>query len=149
MSLNVDPQVSETWQAMAKHTTEDNWMLSEFTMQEKKPTLAFYASGSGGINEMREKLGEHNNKALFGLLKVLFYDAKNAGYEKFIYVRYLGSKIKVMTKGRLTPNMGKIDDCFPVCLFFSFFFLLLFFYQCIVTVRKQKLKINTNKYNSR
>lgn len=80
--------------------------------------LELLDQGEGGLQEVCEKLRQFSDKAIFGLLKVKFFDEmatkKGSPYVKFIYFRFLGSKVSVMTKGFVTPRLGAIDDIFPV-----------------------------------
>jgi len=116
--IKIDPQITEKWEKLSKGKTEANWMAVEFKKANKDTALELMAQGEGGLEEISQKLKQLPDKAIFGVVKVKFYDEiaaqKGSPYVKFIYFRYLGSKVGVMTKGFLTPRLGQIDDIFPV-----------------------------------
>jgi len=93
-------------------------MAVEFKKSNKTVSLDFMAEGEGGLQEVSQKLKQCADKAVFGLVKVKFYDEmaqkKGSPYIKFIYFRFLGTKVGVMTKGFLTPRLGSVDEIFPV-----------------------------------
>lgn len=117
-NMKIDPQIQETWEKLSKGKTEINWIAAEFKKSNKNCGLDLMDQGEGGLLEVCNKLKQYSDKAIFGLLKVKFFDEmaakKGSPYVKFIYFRFLGSKVSVMTKGFLTPRLGAIDDIFPV-----------------------------------
>jgi len=116
--MSMDPKISESWEKLGKGKTDINWMAAEFKKANKTCGLELLGEGTGGLSEISQQLKSCSDKAVFGLVKVKFYDEmatkKGTPYVKFIYFRFLGSKVSVMTKGFLTPRLGSIDDSFPV-----------------------------------
>lgn len=114
MAVTVDPQIVEGWDQISKGKTQANWIAAEFKKTNKNFGLELFGQGEGGLNELSQKLTQLPDRVIFGILKVKFYDEKNSPYVKFVYFRFLGSKVGVMTKGALTPRLGAIDNAFPV-----------------------------------
>jgi len=84
----------------------------------KTCSVELLGEGEGGLAEIGQQLKQYPDRAIFGVIKVKFFDEmatkKGSPYVKFIYFRFLGTKVNVMTKGFLTPRLGSIDDVFPV-----------------------------------
>ena len=57
---------------------------------------------------------DKEDKLLFGLLRVASGDKGGSMREKFIYVRFVGSKVSASRKARMTTSMGKCDAAFPL-----------------------------------
>eukprot|EP01084_Bolivina_argentea_P129080 228040_1 len=62
---------------------------------------------------MMEFLKTQEKAILFCLLKCTTTDDSKSVRGKFIYLRFIGSKVGAMVKAKLTPTLGKIDDNFP------------------------------------
>jgi len=93
-------------------------MAIEFKKTNKTCSVELLGEGEGGLAEIGQQLKQYPDRAIFGVIKVKFFDEmatkKGSPYVKFIYFRFLGTKVNVMTKGFLTPRLGSIDDVFPV-----------------------------------
>jgi len=116
--MKIDPEIQKSWEKLSKGKTEANWVAVEFKKVNKDTSLELMGQGEGGLDEISQKLQQYPEKVIFGVIKVKFYDEmaaqKGSPYVKFIYFRFLGSKVSVMTKGFLTPRLGSIDELFPV-----------------------------------
>eukprot|EP00487_Bulimina_marginata_P005332 TRINITY_DN23113_c0_g1_i1.p1 TRINITY_DN23113_c0_g1~~TRINITY_DN23113_c0_g1_i1.p1 ORF type:complete len:140 (+),score=15.81 TRINITY_DN23113_c0_g1_i1:105-524(+) len=76
-------------------------------------TLTLVKEGSGGAAEIVDFLKDKEKSIMFGLLKCVTTDNAKSVRAKFIYLRIIGSKVKTMSKAKLTPSTGKIGDQFP------------------------------------
>jgi len=116
--MKIDPEIQKSWEKLSKGKTEANWVAVEFKKVNKDTSLELMGQGEGGLDEISQKLQQFPEKVIFGVIKVKFYDEmaaqKGSPYVKFIYFRFLGTKVSVMTKGFLTPRLGSIDELFPV-----------------------------------
>jgi len=98
----------------AKNQSEINWYLMKLDGKVGATSdLAFVQEGSGGAAEMVEFLKDKAKNIMFGLLMCVTTDDSKSVRGKFIYLRVVGSKVKMMSKAKLTPTLGKIDDQFP------------------------------------
>mmetsp|Transcript_9793 Transcript_9793/g.12212 ORF Transcript_9793/g.12212 Transcript_9793/m.12212 type:complete len:208 (+) Transcript_9793:45-668(+) len=114
-NLLISKEVEDKWKAIINpKKVTINWFLAEFIRGKKKHKLVMFKSGKKGFSELISVLGPINNKALFGSLRITLNDKDGKAYTKFIYLRYLGSKVSVMVKGQLTPCLGSIDDVFGI-----------------------------------
>eukprot|EP00484_Ammonia_sp_Unknown_P026276 CAMPEP_0197047190 /NCGR_PEP_ID=MMETSP1384-20130603/22716_1 /TAXON_ID=29189 /ORGANISM="Ammonia sp." /LENGTH=186 /DNA_ID=CAMNT_0042479071 /DNA_START=86 /DNA_END=646 /DNA_ORIENTATION=- len=113
MALEVDPQIAQKWDEICEKNSKINFYIAEFVRKPKK-ALTFWRDGNGGIDELKAILKENQDKALFGILIVKFYDDNNSEYRKFVWFKYVPTKVPVMTKGQLTPQLGHVENAFPV-----------------------------------
>jgi len=92
-----------------------NWMTTICTDAGKgAKALEIHAVGTGGLNELKEKMAECAGDIIFFQLRVDTYDDSGSKRAKFIYGRFVGTKVKFMQKAKLTTNLGAIADMFQV-----------------------------------
>jgi len=92
-----------------------NWLLTKLTDAKKgKDGLVVDSVGTGGLNELKEKLKGNKSDIMFFLLRVNTYDNEGSSRAKFIYGRFMGTGVKFMQKAKLTPKLGEIADEFQV-----------------------------------
>ncbi|ETO36873.1 actin binding protein [Reticulomyxa filosa] len=108
--------VTSAWKAISADNPQINWCLFGV---DKKIELEFKIAGQNGFEELTKYLKGNLNKSssselLFGLLRVNSNDRGNSKRAKFVFIRFVGSNVSVMLKGKLTPKLGKIGDAFPV-----------------------------------
>ena len=104
--------VDEAWKAISKKSgVKFNWFMFNLT---KKLKLKFNQAGRGGLAECKAFLQTQSKTLLFGLLRVESTDRGGSKRAKFIFVRFVGSAVPFMQKAKLTPQLGKIEDQFPV-----------------------------------
>mmetsp|Transcript_62975 Transcript_62975/g.100029 ORF Transcript_62975/g.100029 Transcript_62975/m.100029 type:complete len:259 (-) Transcript_62975:1020-1796(-) len=98
----------------AKKGGDINWYAMELAGKPGTTTnLKEVQTGSGGAKEIIEFAADKSNKVMFVLLKAVTTDDSKSVRSKFIFIRIIGSGVKTMTKAKLTPALGKIDDHFP------------------------------------
>merc|ERR1712130_587249 len=91
-----------------------NWYILKLDGKVGKTTkLTLVKEGNGGAEEIVDFLKDHPKSMMFGLLKSITTDNAMSVRAKFIYLRFIGSGVKTMTKAKLTGSIGKIDDQFP------------------------------------
>ena len=66
--------------------------------------LALTATGSGGLEELREKLDD--SKASYAYVRVQYANDKESTREKFILVVWIGPNCKVMRKAKVRLLLG-------------------------------------------
>jgi hypothetical protein len=114
---NEHGSLNSVWTDISQRETNLNWFAAEITPPnrgEKVLGVEVSGKGEGGLLECAEFLGNSPGKILFGLLRVSANDQSNSSRQKFIYFRFLGSDVSPVKKGKVTPNMGLLDDLFPV-----------------------------------
>ena len=112
-SLIIDETLSQKWDEIGDKDATINFYVAEFVRKPKK-ALNFFVDGSGGMDELCAILKENTTKALFGILRVMFYDDNESAYTKYVWFKYVPSKVPVMTKGQLTPQLGNVEKAFPL-----------------------------------
>jgi hypothetical protein len=106
--------IADNWTEISQRETTLTWFAAHVKPGSKETTAEIIGKGTGGLSELREFLGEQDDKIIFGLLRVTANDKSNSARQKFVYYKFLGSAIKVMEKAKLAPVMSHIDGCFPV-----------------------------------
>jgi len=103
------------WQKIsAKNQESINWYLMKLDGKVGATSdLALVQEGNGGAAELVEFLKTQKKGILFGLLMCVTNDDSGSKRSKFIYIRFVGSGVKMMSKAKLTPTLGAIDDQFP------------------------------------
>lgn len=66
---------------------------------DRSDKLQLTATGSGGLDELREHLDE--SKASFGYARIQYANDKESKREKFILITWIGSSCKVMRKAKV------------------------------------------------
>jgi len=103
--------VTTAWKAVSAESPPINWYLCGV---DKKIELVFKVAGKGGFEELTNVLKNSSTELLFGLLRVNSNDRGGSKRAKFVFIRFVGTNVSVMQKGKLTPRLGKIGDSFPV-----------------------------------
>merc|ERR1712157_28509 len=108
-------EAQDMWRKIsAKKGSDINWYILKLNGKVGTTTdLTLVKEGSGGAAEIVECLKEYEKSIMFGILKCITTDDAMSVRGKFIYIRFVGSKVKTMSKAKLTPSLGKIDDHFP------------------------------------
>jgi len=76
--------------------------------------LVVDAVGTGGLNELVQKMKGMEKDIAFFMLRCNTFDNEGSERAKFIYGRFVGTKVPFMTKAKMTPNLGAIADQFQV-----------------------------------
>eukprot|EP01084_Bolivina_argentea_P005851 11056_1 len=107
-------EAQTVWKKLSKQESSINWYLLKLDGKPGKTTnLTFVKEGDGGAAEIADFLKEESKAVYFGLLKCVTTDDSKSVRGKFIYLRFIGSGVKSITKAKLTTSLGKIDDQFP------------------------------------
>ena len=91
MSLVIDDVISQKWDEITAKNSQIDFYVAEFVRKPKK-ALKFFADGNGGLNELCAILKNNQKKALFGILRVTFFDTNETPYSKFIWFKYVPSQ---------------------------------------------------------
>jgi len=115
-----DVQAKGSVQACCEDIYSDNPSFNWFTTKLVDPVkiktadLKVDRAGKGGLNELVDYMKTQDTEIVFFILRVNSYDDESSVRAKFVYGRYVGSKVKFMSKAKLTPNLGAIADQFAV-----------------------------------
>jgi hypothetical protein len=106
--------VDELWKILSKDNPPFNWYVCSVVVEGKSPSLKPFKRGSGGLQEVRNVLTSNSTQILLGLLRVNSNDKGGSTRAKFVYIRFVGKNVPVMQKAKLTPQLGKFSESFPV-----------------------------------
>lgn len=103
--------LDSAWEGISKDNPKLNWYCASITA---KMTAQFDRAGTGGLKELAAYLKTKPANIIIALLRVNSLDHGGSKRAKFIYLKHVGSKVPVMKKAKLTPQLGKIAESFPV-----------------------------------
>jgi hypothetical protein len=103
--------LESAWDAISSDKPKINWYCASVSA---KIAAEFDRAGTGGLSELVAYLKTKKSNIIFALLRVNSMDHGGSKRAKFIFVRHVGSGVPVMKKAKLTPQLGKIADVFPV-----------------------------------
>jgi len=112
--LPATEEVEAAWVDICGDNPSKNWYCCGLQGQGKNQQLEIVSSGSDGLKELSEFLKAGTDKLYFALLRVEAKDQSNSVRAKFVYIRFVGTKVNVMLKAKLTPNLANIASHFPV-----------------------------------
>ncbi|KAJ8300123.1 hypothetical protein KUTeg_021642 [Tegillarca granosa] len=89
--------------------TDTKWMLAEYQDGNPKGPIIAAGKGSGDISELKDTLSE--NDVMYGLYRVTD-TVDDITTTKFVYINWIGSKTKPMTKAKVSTHKGAAEEIF-------------------------------------
>ena len=109
--INIPPELTAIVAEVHSDTAAANWCLASL---DEKNELQVVGTGTGGVAELASKLTP--DTAFYGLVRTTeAIDSGIAGQKdavKFAFVTFLGEKLGVMRKGKISTFKGTISECF-------------------------------------
>ncbi|GAA5829542.1 hypothetical protein JCM3766R1_001217 [Sporobolomyces carnicolor] len=99
------PEIRDAYEDVRNDKTETNWLLLDYA-SAKEDRLVLTATGNGGLTEFKQNLKEEN--ASFGYVRVKYANDTESTREKFIFVVWIGSGVKVMRKAKLSVHSADV-----------------------------------------
>jgi len=85
------------------------WVIGTYKDDDISKPVVLMASGTGDCNEMREHFAPE--KICYSLIRVIdVYE--NINTVKFVFIYWLGSKVSVMKKAKISVHKGKVNEVF-------------------------------------
>jgi hypothetical protein len=106
-----DPKIGEAYLDVRSDKSETNWLLLDYE-SERSDKLQLAQTGTGGLVELREVLDD--SKASYAYARVTYSNDKESTREKFILVVWIGSKCKVMRKGKISVHTADVKNVLRV-----------------------------------
>jgi hypothetical protein len=96
--------------------TPTDWMYLTYasTSGADSQKLKLGGSGSGGVNELRKYLSD--DIIAFGIVRVTD-KIDDSVTVKFVWINWLGKKVKTMQKARLSVHLGPVKKFMGVSIF--------------------------------
>jgi len=113
---NMPQSVSDACNDIYSDNPSFNWFSTKLVDPNLKKDidLTMDKVGTGGLNELVQAMRGEEDNIVFFLLRCDTTDEEGSSRAKFVYGRFVGTKIKFMQKARLTPNLGALADKFQV-----------------------------------
>jgi len=106
-----DPKIDEAYQEVRSDKSETTWLLLDYEA-DRSDKLVLTETGTGGLNELREKLDE--SKASFAYVRVQYANDKESKREKFILVIWIGPSCKIMRKAKISVHTADVKQVLRV-----------------------------------
>lgn len=103
------PELADALTDIREDSSPSNWLLAGYEGGNPKNELVVLGSGTGGLAEMKEAL--QNDLVLYGLLRVSD-QVDDITTTKFVYIMWVGEKVKPMTKAKVATHKGSLEEMF-------------------------------------
>ena len=107
-----DPAIQAAWASVTRDGSADNWFLMSHKAGSRSD-LEVVGTGSGGLEELVNHLDD--SRVSFGVIKVLGIDEKETTTSrraKYVFVTYIGERVSVLVKARVSVQKGQITPQF-------------------------------------
>ncbi|OUM61083.1 hypothetical protein PIROE2DRAFT_45604, partial [Piromyces sp. E2] len=85
------------------------WVIGSYKDDDISKPVELLASGTGDCNEMKTHFAPE--KVCYALIRVIdVYE--NINTVKFVFIYWLGSKVSVMKKAKISVHKGKVNEMF-------------------------------------
>ncbi|KNZ57136.1 hypothetical protein VP01_2232g4 [Puccinia sorghi] len=102
-----DSSIQEAYDDVRNDKTETNWLLLNYE-SERSDKLRLASTGTGGLNELKGKLEE--DQASFIYSRITYANDKESQRHKFILIIWIGPKVKVMRKAKLSVHKADVKS---------------------------------------
>ncbi|KAG8895057.1 hypothetical protein FRB99_000789 [Tulasnella sp. 403] len=102
-----DPAIGEAYLDVRSDKTETNWLLLNYE-NEKSDILKLTETGTGGLNELKEKLKDED--CGFAYARVEYANDKESKRVKFVLIIWIGSAVKVMRKAKVSVHAADVKS---------------------------------------
>lgn len=107
--VETSPQLNDAIADVRRNDHPANWVLAGFENGDVKRPLVVTATGTGGIDELKDELDDC--QVMYALYRTTdTYD--DIQTVKFVYIYWIGEDVKPMTKGKVSAYAGPIEKIF-------------------------------------
>ncbi|XP_022107952.1 uncharacterized protein LOC110988584 isoform X2 [Acanthaster planci] len=108
-SVTFSPEVSDAIDDLRSDNSPTNWLVAGYEGGNPKSQIVVVKSGNDGLAGMKELL--EDNSVFYGLLRVS-NEIDDISTIKFVYITWVGSKVKPMTKAKVATHKGVCGEMF-------------------------------------
>ena len=102
-----DSTIQEAYDDVRNDKTSTNWLLLNYE-SERSDKLKLSATGSEGLDELKDKLEE--DQASFVYARITYANDKESQRHKFILIIWIGPKVKIMRKAKLSVHRADVKS---------------------------------------
>ncbi|WAR53487.1 hypothetical protein PtB15_2B918 [Puccinia triticina] len=102
-----DSTIQEAYDDVRNDKTSTNWLLLNYE-SERSDKLKLSATGSEGLNELKDKLEE--DQASFVYARITYANDKESQRHKFILIIWIGPTVKIMRKAKLSVHRADVKS---------------------------------------
>ncbi|KIJ36344.1 hypothetical protein M422DRAFT_212297, partial [Sphaerobolus stellatus SS14] len=99
-------EIAEAYQDV-RSNSETDWLLLDYE-GDRSDRLVLTATGSGGLEELKEKLDDTH--ASFAYVRVQYANDKESQREKFVLVIWIGPTVKVMRRAKVSVHSADVKQ---------------------------------------
>ncbi|BFZ05739.1 hypothetical protein BsWGS_08778 [Bradybaena similaris] len=108
--VDILPEVYEAVARVRSDADPLTWMVAGYVDANPKGPLECMGSGDGGLDELKRCL--QDNLPMYGLFRVTHTDADDITTVKFVYIAWVGTKVKPVTKAKISTHKGTAEEIF-------------------------------------
>jgi hypothetical protein len=99
-----ESEIVDAINALRKDGQNVDWLALAY-VKDSKDQIELVGHGSGGVNELLKVINDDN--CFYCLLRVA-ERVDESDTIKFVYIKYLGTRVKPMQKGRISTQTGEL-----------------------------------------
>ncbi|XP_050389533.1 uncharacterized protein LOC126808659 [Patella vulgata] len=108
-NLEIDPGVREYISLVQDNEDPTSWLLACYQDNNPKMPIIVAGKGEGTVDELRENLVD--DQVMYGLYRVTD-KIDDITTVKFVYIIWVGTKVKPMTRAKISTHRGTMDELF-------------------------------------
>jgi len=101
------PEILEAYNDVRSDKSDTNWLLLAYE-SDRSEKLKLAATGSGGLNELKEHVTESD--AAYAYVRVTYSNDKESTRSKFCLVTWIGPGTKVMRKAKVSVQAADVKQ---------------------------------------
>lgn len=108
--VEILPEVQEAVARVRSDGDPATWMVAGYKDSNPKGPLVCMGCGEGGLDELKNNLDD--SLPMYGLYRVSHTDADDITTVKFVYICWVGTKVKPMAKAKISTHKGTAEEIF-------------------------------------
>ncbi|SCZ98511.1 BZ3500_MvSof-1268-A1-R1_Chr3-1g05432 [Microbotryum saponariae] len=100
------PDIAAAYEDVRNDKSETNWLLLDYE-GDKSDKLNLTATGTGGLDELKTKFADE--RASFAYARITYSNDKESTRDKFIFITYIGSGVRVMRKAKISVHKSEVQ----------------------------------------
>ncbi|GFO24864.1 coactosin [Plakobranchus ocellatus] len=109
-SVEIVPDVYEAVARVRQDGDSATWMLAAYEGANPKGPVICTGIGEGGIKDFKACLDD--SLPMYGLIRIEHTDADEITTVKFVYIVWVGTKVKPMAKAKISTHKGTFEEIF-------------------------------------
>ncbi|GFR71694.1 coactosin [Elysia marginata] len=108
--VDIQPDVYEGIARVREDTDAAKWMLAGYDGANPKGPVTCMGLGDGTLSDLQKSLDD--SMPMYGLYRYEHTNAEGILTVKFVYIVWVGSQVKPMTKAKISTHKGAMEEIF-------------------------------------